>query len=150
MIFHSQPSNQPVCDVPSLGLTITVVLPPEPADGTMTVFETKNLPGFGPPLHRHREMEVFRVLEGRYLYEVDGKRSYCDTGDVVCVPGGVAHRFVNVSDQPARQLVMMLPGLDSAKFFTELEQALVHKTLDAFGARWGVDFLGPPLKVDAL
>jgi hypothetical protein len=29
--------------------------------------EQVNAPGFGPPLHRHNEAEIFRVLEGVYL-----------------------------------------------------------------------------------
>jgi hypothetical protein len=47
----------------------------------MTVMETVNTPGFGPPLPRHREAEVFRVMEGAYLYEVDGSRFQAQVGD---------------------------------------------------------------------
>ena len=28
-----------------------------------------NAPGKGPPRHRHHEAEIFRVIEGRYLYD---------------------------------------------------------------------------------
>ena len=91
------------------------------------------------------------MLEGRYLYEVDGRRFYASAGDVVCVPGGAEHGFVNVTDCPARQLVMILPGLDAEAFFTELGAAMTggvpdRAALNAFGARWKVEFLGPPLR----
>lgn len=101
--------------IPALGLELVVQLPPETSGGSLTVLETRNAPGFGPPLHRHREAEVFRVLEGRYLYEVDGRRMEAGTGDVVSVPGGAAHAFINITDKPARQLVMMLPGMDAQR-----------------------------------
>jgi hypothetical protein len=42
--------------------------------GILTAIETENAPGYGPPLHRHRETEIFYVLEGHYLFEVDGAR----------------------------------------------------------------------------
>ena len=76
-------------------------------------------PGYGPPLHRHYETEVFRVLEGRYLYEVDGRRFNLAAGDLVSVPSGAAHAFTNVSDLPSRQLVLMLPAMDAVGFFSD-------------------------------
>ena len=138
--------------IPAIGLDLFVRLPPASSDGAMTVIETINAPGFGPPRHRHNEAEVFRVLEGRYLYEVDGRRFHADVGDLVSVPGGAEHGFVNVADQPARQLVMILPGLDAAGFFTELAGVMKdgvpdREALNAFGRRWNVEFLGPPLKL---
>ncbi len=103
-----------------------------------------------PPLHRHTETEVFRVLEGRYLYEVNGSRFEASAGDVVSVPGGAAHTFMNITDQPARQLVMMVPAMDAKAFFLGLAEVLAHgrpdlATLNAFGKPWTVEFLGPPL-----
>jgi quercetin dioxygenase-like cupin family protein len=148
--WHSHHDEEPI-RIPAIGLELRVRLPGSASDGMMTLIETSNAPGFGPPLHRHAETEVFRVLEGRYLYEMDGKRFYAEAGDVVSVPGGTAHTFLNVTDAPARQLIMILPSLDAAAFFTEL--GLVMKdgvpdtgALNAFGEKWGVEFLGPPLR----
>jgi quercetin dioxygenase-like cupin family protein len=94
-------------------------------------------PGFGPPLHRHGETEIFRVLEGRYLFEVNGRRFEAASGDTLSVPGGDAHAFVNLTDKPARQLVMILLAMDAARFFTELGQFLKGKpdrdALNVFG-----------------
>jgi quercetin dioxygenase-like cupin family protein len=137
-------------DIPNLGLELRVRLPPGASGDAMTVMETVNAPGFGPPLHRHRETEVFRVLEGKYLYEVDGRRFYVSAGDLVSVPGGAAHTFTNVSERPSRQLVLMLPAMDAASFFGELGKLMAAGGLDmpalnAFGAPWGVEFLGPPI-----
>jgi uncharacterized cupin superfamily protein len=119
------------------------------------MFETVNAPGFGPPLHRHHETEIFRVLEGNYLYEVDGQRFTAVTGDLISVPGGVAHTFVNTTHRPARQLVLMLPAMDAVAFFTGLGEIIVsgspdRAALNAYGARWGVEFLGPPISAAAV
>jgi quercetin dioxygenase-like cupin family protein len=118
--------------------SLQYALPPEVSGDALTVLETSNAPGFGPPLHRHGETEVFRVLEGRYLFEVNGQRFEAAAGDLVSVPGGDAHAFINITDKPARQLVMMLPGMDAQRFFFELGQVLEKEhpdrnALHAFG-----------------
>jgi quercetin dioxygenase-like cupin family protein len=148
--FHSTPLNSAPIKIPELGLELSVRLPGQTLSGAMTVMETVNTPGFGPPLHRHPEAEVFRVMEGAYLYEVNGSRFQAEAGDVVCVPGGAAHAFLNLSDKPSRQLIMMLPAMDAERFFLELAAVLAsphcdRAALNAFGAPWSVEFLGPPL-----
>src|SRR3984957_11339790 len=114
--LHSTHQETPIL-IPQIGLDLRVRVPPGATGGVLTSIETANAPGFGPPLHRHRETEVFYVLEGRYLFEVDGKRFTADTGDVVTAPGGSAHPFVNITDKPARQFIQILPGLDAVAFF---------------------------------
>lgn len=148
--FRSTANDLSTVKIPALGLELAVLLPPDVSGKTLTMFETINAVGFGPPLHRHGETEIFRVLEGRYLYEVDGKRFEAGVGDVISVPGGAVHTFVNITDQPARQLVMMLPGMDAQKFFLSLGEILANgkpdrDALNLFGKPWGVEFLGPPL-----
>jgi hypothetical protein len=86
--YRSTSETVPPLSIPGLGLELVVNMPQAASGGALTVIETCNAPGFGPPLHRHRETEVFRVLEGRYLFEVDGKRFEAATGDLVSVPGG--------------------------------------------------------------
>ena len=85
------------------------------------------------------------------MYEIDGRRFYAEVGDVVSIPGGAEHGFVNVSDTPARQYIIITPALDAAAFFTELGSVMAtgipDKTaLNRFGAQWGMEFLGAPLK----
>jgi len=121
------------------------------SDGAFSIIETVNGPGFGPPRHRHREAEIFRVLEGRYLYEIDGRRFYAEVGAVVSIPGGAAHGFVNVTDKPARQYIVIIPALDAVAFFTELGVVMSagipeRSELNRFAAAWGMEFVGPPLK----
>ena len=151
--FHSVPDDASLVKIPAMGLELAVRLPHDATGDALTLFETVNAPGFGPPLHRHREAEVFRVMEGKYVYEVDGKRFRAATGDVVSVPGGAAHTFTNLSASPSRQLVMMVPAMDAMKFFVGLGELMAagrpeQAKLNAYGAAWGVEFLGPPIKAE--
>jgi quercetin dioxygenase-like cupin family protein len=150
--FHASAASAAKLNIPAIGLELSVCLPLDASGGSLTVLETVNAAGFGPPLHRHHETEIFRVLEGEYLYEVDGRRFQAATGDLITVPGGVAHTFTNISDRPARQLVLMLPAMDAVAFFSGLGEIMAsghpdRSALNAFGASWGVEFLGPPIKV---
>lgn len=150
--FWRSLGDEAAISIPAIGLDLFVRMPPATSDGAMTVIETINSPGFGPPRHRHNETEIFRVLEGRYLYEVDGKRFHADVGDLVSVPGGAEHGFVNVSSRPARQLIIIVPGLDAVRFFTELAGVMKdgvpdQQALNEFGRCWKVEFLGPSLKL---
>jgi uncharacterized cupin superfamily protein len=102
-------------------------------------------------MHRHeRETEIFHVLKGRYLFEVDGEQTVAAAGMTVVAHVGNTHRFVNVDDEPSQMLVLIMPGLDAAAFFAELGSVMkngipAHGTLQKFGDKWGVEFLGPPL-----
>jgi quercetin dioxygenase-like cupin family protein len=147
--WHSRGGEAPI-RVPAIGLELTVRLPSQESKQALTIIDTTNAPGFGPPLHRHPETEIFRVLSGRYLFEVNGNRFFAETGDVVSVPGGAAHAFVNVTPEPAQQTVTIVPALDADAFFTALgalmKDGLPGKdALNAFGRLWNVEFLGPPL-----
>jgi quercetin dioxygenase-like cupin family protein len=151
--FHNSDGDETGIDIAEIGLHLIVRVPPSATDATMTVIETVNAPGFGPPLHRHPQAEIFRVLEGRYLYEVDGRRFYAETGDVVVIPGGAAHAFANAGTAPARQFIIIAPALDATGFFEGLADVMRGGTVDkealrAFGLKWQVEFLGPPLRLD--
>jgi len=150
--FQSYPDEAKL-EIPLMGLELSVRISTDVSGGALAVLETVNAVGFGPPLHRHHETEVFRVLEGEYLYEVDGRRFHAAAGDVVSVPGGAAHTFTNISKGPAKQLVMMLPAMDALAFFTGLSKVMGAgrpdmQTLNTFGAPCGVEFLGPPIHAD--
>jgi len=141
--------------IPLLGLTLWVRLSPETFGGAASVIETMHAPGFGPPLHRHAETEVFRVLQGHYLMRLDERCFEIGPGDVITVPGGVPHAFVNLSERPSRQWVLITPGMHADVFFRELSALMAdgppeRLALEAFGRPWGVEFLGPPLRADAV
>ena len=83
---HSRATELPI-KVPAIGLELFVRLPPDATGGDFCFIETINAPGKGPPQHRHPQAEIFRVIEGRYLYQVDGRRFFAEPGDAVSIPG---------------------------------------------------------------
>jgi quercetin dioxygenase-like cupin family protein len=71
--------------------------------------------GGGPPLHiHHREEESFYVLRGSLEIYLDGRVISAKAGDYVFIPRGTPHRFTNVGEETAVQLVTFAPaGMDS-------------------------------------
>ena len=105
------------------GNQIWIKLSGADTDGKYTVFQGEVAPQSGPPLHRHgREDECFHVLEGDFVFEVEGTEIYAKAGSTVFAPRGLAHRFQNVGTTMGRLLTVSEPaGLDD--FFTEIDQA---------------------------
>jgi len=58
------------------------------------------LPGEGPALHRHPYDEVFVLGEGEARFTIDGEEHHATHGQVVIVPRGIPHRFVNSGTGP--------------------------------------------------
>jgi uncharacterized cupin superfamily protein len=123
--------------------------------GRLAVIEDCTPPLGGPPLHRHgREDEWFYVLEGEYLFEVDGRQERCGAGAAVYAPRGTVHTFQNVGASSGRMLVVVQPaGLDA--FFADLDGATrgmrepdLSVVVPIF-EKYGLELLGPPLAARA-
>jgi mannose-6-phosphate isomerase-like protein (cupin superfamily) len=61
-------------------------------------------PGGGPRLHRHPYEEVFVVQEGSATFTAGDDIIEATGGQVVVVPAGVAHKFVNSGTTLLRQV----------------------------------------------
>ena len=61
-------------------------------------------PGGGPRLHRHPYEEVFLVQEGNATFTAGEEVIEASVGQVVVVPAGVPHRFVNSGSGRLRQV----------------------------------------------
>ena len=61
-------------------------------------------PGSGPKLHRHPYEEVFVVQEGSATFTAGDEIVEAHGGQVVVVPAGVPHRFVNAGAGRLRQI----------------------------------------------
>jgi mannose-6-phosphate isomerase-like protein (cupin superfamily) len=105
-------------------------------------------PGFGPPLHRHRDSaEAFFVLEGEYLMFLDDDQLLCPAGTFVYVPRGVPHTFQVTSAQPGKKLNLFSPAA-MVGFFEDLAVAEAAGTatpelLDVIAKRHQMEVLGP-------
>jgi quercetin dioxygenase-like cupin family protein len=83
----------------------------EQNDGRVGLMLNRMPPGAtGPVLHHHAFEELFYVLEGELTFQVGDELVTKAAGDVVFVPGGVAHAFANRGDAPARFLLTCTPA----------------------------------------
>jgi len=120
-------------------------------DGSYAITEGITPPNGGPPLHRHsREDESFYILEGEFVFEVDGKQTKAGPGCSVFVPRGTAHLFQNIGTGVGRMLSVVQPaGLED--FFTEMSvasgtmQEPDKAVLIPIFQKYGLELLGPPL-----
>jgi mannose-6-phosphate isomerase-like protein (cupin superfamily) len=119
--------------------------------GAFAVFEDQTPPLQGPPLHLHHvQDEWWYVLEGNYLFEVDGRQIHAGPGATVFAPHGTRHTFQNIGSTPGRMIITVVPGgLDI--FFEELSAAVPPGTvpdpakLAPLFQKHGLELLGPPL-----
>jgi mannose-6-phosphate isomerase-like protein (cupin superfamily) len=61
-------------------------------------------PGGGPKLHKHPYEEVFVIQEGTATFTAGEETLEANAGQVVIVPGGVPHKFVNTGEGHLRQV----------------------------------------------
>jgi quercetin dioxygenase-like cupin family protein len=117
-----------------------------PLGGSFSLWEAVFPPGAGAPPHTHtREDEAFYVLSGEILIEFEG-----DPAPRRISPGGFffgardrRHAVRNVSDQPARVLILSAPSCGLDQMFAELDAATAAGTpgtekVAAITAKYGV------------
>jgi mannose-6-phosphate isomerase-like protein (cupin superfamily) len=70
---------------------------------SVTLHLTDLKQGEGPPLHRHPYEEVFVVHEGQATYTAGNTTLEVKAGQMVLVPAGMPHKFINAGEGPLRQ-----------------------------------------------
>jgi quercetin dioxygenase-like cupin family protein len=74
--------------------------------------------GHVPGMHVHPiQEERFEVTDGTMRFKLGGKKVIAHPGDVVVVPPGVRHKFVNAGDEEARARVEVRPALRMEQLF---------------------------------
>jgi mannose-6-phosphate isomerase-like protein (cupin superfamily) len=137
------------------GDQISVKLGHADTDGSYAIMEGVTPPQGGPPLHRHsRENESFYIMEGDFVFEIDGEKLPAGPGCTLFAPRGTAHTFQNVGKTPGRLLVIVQPaGLDV--FFDEVAQIASGmaqpdlKVIVPLFQKYGLELLGPPMAAKA-
>jgi mannose-6-phosphate isomerase-like protein (cupin superfamily) len=72
-------------------------------------------PGVGPRLHKHGYAEIMIIQEGRGTYTVDSSTIEAGAGQILIIPAGLPHKFVNAGEGPLRQIDIHL----NKQFVTE-------------------------------
>ena len=98
-------------------MTIVINMVDLPVSGTVRYFEGIQFgdahvsfflvdlpPGDGPDLHTHPYEEIFVVQEGQVTVTSGDATIEASGGQIVIVPAGSPHRFVNSGTGPLRQI----------------------------------------------
>ena len=116
-------------------------------NGAFSLIEAQEPPGFGPPLHIHRDAaEAFYVLEGEYIIFLDGREASCPAGSFIFIPAGVPHGF-RVGEVPSRKLNLYTPAA-MIGYFDALADAtnvgdVDPDTLSEIARRYSMEVIGP-------
>jgi quercetin dioxygenase-like cupin family protein len=115
--------------------------------GAFSLLEATEPPGFGPPLHIHRDAaEAFYVLEGEYIIFLEDRGLSCPAGSFIFIPVGVLHGF-RVGNMAGRKLNFYTPAA-MVGYFDELSDATRKGDVDPavvarIAERYSMEVLGP-------
>lgn len=76
-------------------------------------------PGSGPGLHTHPYAEVFVVHEGEVLFTVGDETVAATAGQIVVVPPGAPHKYVNAGAGRARHIDIHTRGRMETKWLDD-------------------------------
>ena len=123
----------------------------EDSDGMLAFFHLVAPPMSGPPRHVHtREDELFYILEGELVFELDGERHTVRAGDTVYLRRGVVHTYQNFTTSDARLLIATTPGT-FCNLFVEMSAATppgglpAFDLIDSIATKYGISTVGPPM-----
>jgi quercetin dioxygenase-like cupin family protein len=94
--------------------------------GTLTMFEFV-VPAQArvPIAHSHEAFdETIYGLSGVLTWTLDDKQVRVGPGEVLFIPRGHVHHFVNLDTQDARQLSAITPGLLGPEYFHEIAEVV--------------------------
>jgi quercetin dioxygenase-like cupin family protein len=87
-----------------------VLLRGEESAGAVAIVENTMPAGApGPPLHSHAFDEAFYVLDGELTFQLDDQVTAAGAGELIFAPRDVPHTLANLTEAPARYLLVLTP-----------------------------------------
>ena len=110
---------------------------------SIEIFDTKGVPGGGPPPHIHQWEEIYVVLSGEMDVVVDGKTTRLRPGGYAHVPANTPHGYTTIDE--THFLTIVTKG-NAAKFFKQVANEVEMNPPDIegvlrVGAEHGITFL---------
>ncbi len=131
-----------------LGIPIFIRIHGCDTGGVLSLVESHDIPGGGPPPHiHHREDETFQILEGDFEFIVDDKKITARQGTTIFAPRGVAHTYRYLGQTPGRLMCIITPsGFEG--FFEEVGALTSQQQQDIWRVmerahKVGLDILPP-------
>jgi quercetin dioxygenase-like cupin family protein len=109
------------------GLSIRFLVTGEESHGSVAAFELgvearRSLPG---PAHSHDHYEeTIYGLAGVLTWTVNGRSVDLASGEALCIPRGVVHRFDNNRANDAKALCVVTPAAIGPEYFREVAAVL--------------------------
>lgn len=111
-----------------LGGLYEVKVSSEESGGACTVMEFTIPPGYGPPPHSHDCAEIVYVIEGKATFHIGDETVEGTAGAVFYFAPGTRETF-EPEGGPMRALVTYLPGGGIDKFFREIGEPALSRTI---------------------
>jgi quercetin dioxygenase-like cupin family protein len=131
-----------------LGIPMLIRVHGRDTDGTLSVVESHDVPGGGPPPHiHHREDETFQIFEGEYEFRVGDQTIVVKPGTTLFAPRGVAHTYRYLGQTPGRLMCVITPsGFEG--FFEEVSALNLQLPQDIprvmeLAEKFGLEILPP-------
>ena len=132
-----------------LGIPMLIRIHGRDTSGVVSVVESHDVPGGGPPPHiHHREDETFQILEGDYEFMVGGKTILAKPGTTLFAPRGIPHTYRYLGQTPGKLMCIITPsGFEG--FFEEIgaltpqQQQDIPRVME-IAKQFGLEFLPPP------
>ncbi len=132
-----------------LGIPMFIRIHGRDTGGVVSVVESHDVPGGGPPPHIHqREDETFQILAGDYEWTVGGKTFIAKPGTTIFAPRGIPHTYRYLGQAPGRLMCVINPaGFEG--FFEEIGRLSSREQQDlprvvAIAQKFGLEILPPP------
>jgi quercetin dioxygenase-like cupin family protein len=131
-----------------LGIPIVIRLHGRDTNGVLSVVESHDVTGGGPPPHiHHREDETFQILEGDYEWTVGGKAFIAKKGATIFAPRGIPHTYRYLGQTPSRLMCIITPA-GFEEFFEEVGAMSPQQQQDILrvmeiAKKFGLEFLPP-------
>jgi len=131
-----------------LGIPMLIRVHGRDTGGVLSVVESHDVPGGGPPPHlHHREDETFHILEGEYEWTVGGETFVARAGATIFAPREVPHSYRYLGQNCGRLMCVITPsGFEG--FFEEIgalnpqEQQDIPRVL-GIAQKYGLEILPP-------
>ena len=119
-------------------------------DGQLSVFEYVGFQKIGPPLHVHfNQDEIFYVVEGEFLFQLDSEKMTLKAGDTIFLPQNVPHTWLQLSDK-GKLVYLMQPAGQMEEFFkkmNELKGPPTEELVQQIHQAHGMKIVGPPISL---
>ncbi|MGZ6564058.1 MAG: cupin domain-containing protein [Solirubrobacteraceae bacterium] len=125
-----------------------VLLRGEESAGAVAIAENTMPAGApGPPLHSHAFDQAFYVLDGELTFQLEDQVTAARAGELIFAPRGVPHTLANLTESPARYLLVLTPpGFEREFARRAAKQAGVKPPDWALQPIPKVTYLGPKIR----